>query len=69
MKRQPTKQGRRPRDLALAQKHWDRKRSRADLRTYRYLRMPQLVLIDFALGAASGFAVLALVMVAVGMVR
>ncbi len=60
------KQGPRPRDIGHVNAHVQRKRVRATLRGYRYLRMPQLEAMDFAAGAATGFGVLAVAMVAAG---
>lgn len=60
------KQGPRPRDIDRVNAHVQRKRVRAALRGYRYLRLPQLDALDFAVGAASGFGVLAAAMLVAG---
>jgi len=62
------KQGPRPRDLAAVNRHMDRRRARATLRQLRYLRMPQLLMPDVAIGAALGFGVLAMVLTIAGLV-
>lgn len=61
------KQGPRPRDIDRVSQHISRRRAKAALRTYRYLRAPQLYLADFAAGVATGFCVLALVMTIAGL--
>ncbi len=74
MKRQTMKQGRRPKDLQLAVKHYQRQQTKRDLRTYRYLRMPRPTSFEdglqmgFVLGNLFGFGVLALVMTIAGLV-
>ena len=59
MRRQAMKQGRRPRDLQLAVRHYERKTTRRDLRTLRYLRPPRLSLADFICGTAAVIGTLA----------
>jgi len=67
-RRWPSKQGPRPRDLTRTNARCQRKRTRSALRSYRYLRAPQLYLADVAIGAGMGFGVLATAMVIVGVV-
>ena len=60
------KQGRRPRDLQMAVRHYERKTTRRDLRTLRYLRAPRLSPADFVIGAVAGMGILAVALVLMG---